>query len=186
MSVTAAELAGSVREIGSLWKADRAQRQSRRHLERGDFDLLREAGLLAAIAPVDAGGLWEGAESSFRPLCEVYRELAAADPSVALVSSMHASVVAFWLASPDPSQPAWEEQRRAVFASAAAGDQWGTITSEPGSGGDIALTRAVAKPHDALGCIPGPTFTVTGDKHFGSGFGITDRMITTAFAEGES
>lgn len=185
MSVTAAELAGSVREIGSLWKADRAQRQSRRHLERGDFDLLREAGLLAAIAPGDAGGLWEGTVS-VRPLCEVYRELAAADPSVALVSSMHAAVIAFWLASPDPSQPAWEEQRRAVFASAAAGDQWGTITSEPGSGGDIGLTRAVAKPSDAIGCIPGSTFAVTGDKHFGSGSGITDRMITTAVAEGES
>ena len=27
---------------------------------------------------------------------------------------------------------------------------------------------------------------MTGDKHFGSGFGITDRMITTAIPEGES
>ena len=36
-----------------------------------------------------------------------------------------------------------------MFASAVAGEQWGTITSEPGSGGDIARTRAVAAPLDA-------------------------------------
>jgi len=99
---------------------------------------------------------------------------------------MHAAVIAFWLASPDAAQPDWEDQRRAVFASAVAGDQWGTITSEPGSGGDIARTRSLASPQDANGVIPGRTYTVTGDKHFGSGSGITDRMITTAVAEGET
>ena len=186
MSLTLDEVAGSVREIGALWRADRATRQARRHLDRADFDLLRGAGLLTAIAPLDAGGLWKGAESTARPICELYRTLAAADPSVALVSSMHPAVIAFWLASPDAAQPEWEEQRQAVFASAIAGDQWGTITSEPGSGGDIARTRAVARPHDAAGVIAGRTYTITGDKHFGSGSGITDRMITTALPEGET
>jgi alkylation response protein AidB-like acyl-CoA dehydrogenase len=99
---------------------------------------------------------------------------------------MHPSVVAFWLASPDGSKPDWEEQRRAVFASAVAGEQWGTITSEPGSGGDIARTRAVASPSDVEPFLPGGSYTVTGDKHFGSGSGITDRMMTTAVPEGES
>ena len=180
MSTVAAELAGAVREIGSQWRAARPERQSRRHLDRADFDLLRDAGLLAAVAPVEAGGLWERVEVSTRWICGLYRELASADPSVALVSSMHPSVVAFWLASPDPSQADWEEQRRAVFDSAVRGDQWGTITSEPGSGGDIARTRAVARPHESDGFLPGRTYAVTGDKHFGSGSGITDRMITTA------
>ena len=186
MPVTVAEVAAAVDEIASKWRADRAQRQLRTHLDIADFELLRGAGLLSLIAPVGSGGLWQSLGSSVRPVCDVYRRLASADPSVALVSSMHPSVVAFWLASPDPSQREWEEQRRAVFAGAAAGEQWGTITSEPGSGGDIHRTRAVAAPLDAEPFLPGRTYGVTGDKHFGSGLGVTDRMMTTAIPEGET
>jgi alkylation response protein AidB-like acyl-CoA dehydrogenase len=185
MGVTTAEVAHAIDEIAERWRGERAERQARRHLERADFDALRDAGLLSLIAPVEDGGLWEGLGASIRPLCQAYRRLASADPSVALVSSMHPAVVAFWLASPDPCQPAWEAQRRAVFASAAAGEQWGTITSEPGSGGDIARTRAVASPIDTEPFLPGATYAVTGDKHFGSGLGITDRMMTTAVPDGE-
>ena len=126
------------------WRAQRAERQARRHLDRADFDALRDAGLLTMPVPVEAGGLWSGVAASARPLCETYRSLAGGDASVALVSSMHPAVIAFWLASPDPSQPEWERQRSAVFASALAGEQWGTITSEPGSGGDLFKTRATA------------------------------------------
>ena len=180
------DVARAVDEIGARWRADRKERQTRRHLDAADFGLLRDAGLLTLIAPVDSGGSWIDMPSSARSLCAIYRRLAGADPSVALVSSMHPSVLAFWLASPDPSQPAWEEQRQAVFASALAGEQWGTITSEPGSGGDIARTRAVATPRPAASSLPGATYGVTGDKHFGSGMGITDHMITTAVSEGEA
>ena len=186
MPVGLAELESGVREIASGWRAERSERQARRHLDRRDFDLLRDAGLLSLAAPVDAGGLWTSVESSLRPMCARYRELASADSSVALVSSMHPAVIAFWLASPDSSQASWEEQRRAVFASAVAGEQWGTITSEPGSGGDLARTRAVATPIDSEPFMPGRAYGVTGDKHFGSGSGITDRMITTAIPDGES
>ena len=175
----------SVTEIASGWRSDRALRQLRRHLDPADFALLREAGLLTTLAPVDSGGLWESMEASVRPVCEVYRQLGAAEPSVALVSSMH-SVIGFWLASPDPSQPKWEKQRRAVFASAVSGEQWGTITSEPGSGGDISRTRSVATPLDVEPFLPGRSYAVSGDKHFGSGSGICDRMMTTAIPEGES
>ena len=137
-------------------------------------------------APASEGGLWQDMPSSVRAICDIYRRLASADPSVALVSTMHPAVVAFWLASTDPSQSAWEEQRSAVFASAAAGHQWATITSEPGSGGDINRTRATASPLDGDAFLPGTLYGVTGDKHFGSGSGIADRMITTAIPEGES
>jgi alkylation response protein AidB-like acyl-CoA dehydrogenase len=181
-----AQVGDAVREIAADWRADRAERQVRRHLDRADFARLRDAGLLRLIAPVDAGGLLESIEASARPMCGIYRELAAADPSVALVSSMHPSVIAFWLATPDPSQAAWEEQRRAVFASAVAGEQWGTITSEPGSGGDISRTRSVALPLDVEPFLPGRSYAVTGDKHFGSGSGVTDRMMTTAIPQGET
>ena len=185
MAIALSEVERSVGEICARWSDDRSARQRRRHLERVDFDLLRDAGLLSLWSPADMGGLWSGAESSIRPVCEIYRQLASADPSVALVSSMH-SVLAFWLASPDSAQPEWEEQRRAVFASGLAGDQWGTITSEPGSGGDIARTRSVAKPLQGQDFLPGRRYAVTGDKHFGSGSGITHRMMTTALPEGES
>jgi hypothetical protein len=84
---------------------------------------------------------------------------------------MHAAVISYWVTNPDTSQADWEEQRRAVFASAAAGEQWGTITSEPGSGGDISRTRAVARPHDAERFLPGRMYAVSGTKHFGSGSG---------------
>ena len=73
-----------------------------------------------------------------------------------------------------------------MFASAVAGEQWGTITSEPGSGGDIARTRSVASPLDAEPFLVGRSYGVTGAKHFGSGLGITDRMMTTAIPEGET
>jgi alkylation response protein AidB-like acyl-CoA dehydrogenase len=180
MPIAVGDVDAAVREIATEWRSERAERQARRHLERADFDRLRDAGLLLLPAPVPSGGLWDRIETSLRPLCEIYRHLASADPSVALVSTMHPAVVAFWLAIPDPSRPEWEEQREAVFASAVAGEQWGTITSEPGSGGDIARTRSVATPLDAEPFLPGRSYAVTGDKHFGSGSGITDRMITTA------
>jgi alkylation response protein AidB-like acyl-CoA dehydrogenase len=182
---TTADVVADVRAIADDWRADRKERQGRRHLDQADFDRLRDAGLLRLVAPVDSGGLLDSIEASVRPLCEAYRQLAAGDPSVALVSSMHPAVVAFWLASADAAQPAWEEQRRAVFASAAAGEQWGTITSEPGSGGDIAKTKATATPADLEPFLPGRTYAVTGDKHFGSGSGVTDRMMTTAVPDGE-
>jgi alkylation response protein AidB-like acyl-CoA dehydrogenase len=180
------DVARAIDEIGAQWRRDRPHRQARRHLDAADFDLLRDAGLLTLIAPLESGGAWADMSSSARSLCAIYRSLGAADPSVALVSSMHPAVITFWLASPDPSQVPWEAQRQAVFASALAGDQWGTITSEPGSGGDIGRTRAVAVPAGTESSLPGATYAVTGDKHFGSGSGITDRMITTAVPEGES
>jgi alkylation response protein AidB-like acyl-CoA dehydrogenase len=185
MSSSATTVTHAVEEIAGAWKEQRTDRQQRRHLETADFEALRSTGLLTMLVPVEAGGLWAGAGESARQMCAAYRVLAGGDPSVALVSSMHPSVIAFWLASPDPSQAEWEEQRRALFASAVAGEQWGTITSEPGSGGDIFRTRATAVALDHESFLPGGAFAVTGDKHFGSGMGVTDRMITTAVAEGD-
>jgi alkylation response protein AidB-like acyl-CoA dehydrogenase len=176
-------------EIGGLarrWKEERAERQVRRHLERDDFDALKAAGLWRSVVPESQGGLWRGVQASTRPLAEALRALASGDPSVALVSAMHPAVVGYWLCTDDPAQPAWTEQRRAVFDSAAAGYQWGTITSEPGSGGDILRTRTEAIPSDERHAdIPGPCYLLTGDKHFGSGYGISDFMFTTGRVPGD-
>jgi alkylation response protein AidB-like acyl-CoA dehydrogenase len=186
MPVEADEVATAVDKIADAWRADRRERQARRHLERSDFDALREAGLLTLGIPASSGGAWLGVEASIRAVCGVYRRLAGGDASVALVSSMHPSVISYWTTNADPSQPDWEAQREAVFASAMAGDQWGTITSEPGSGGDIFRTRSTASPADTTPFLLGAGYAVTGDKHFGSGMGMTDRMITTAIPDGES
>src|SRR2546423_13464664 len=93
------ELAAAVAQISAAWRADRKERQARRHLERADFDALRDAGLLLAPVPTELGGMWEGAPSSARWIAEIFRALGSADPSVALVSSMHPSVLAFWLST---------------------------------------------------------------------------------------
>jgi alkylation response protein AidB-like acyl-CoA dehydrogenase len=180
------DVEAAVHDLAGGWRGDRKERQARRHLDRADFDALRDSGLLGLAVPVDAGGLWEGAASA-RRLCELYRHLAGGDPSVTLVSAMHPAVIGYWLYGPDDAAPAWQAQRSAVFASALAGEQWGTITSEPGSGGDIAKTKAEAVPLEGDPFLAGDLYGISGDKHFGSGSGICDRMITTALpADGDA
>jgi alkylation response protein AidB-like acyl-CoA dehydrogenase len=181
-----AQVQSEIAQVAAEWRSERAERQGRRHLDAVDFDRLRSSGLLSAAVPEELGGLWRSVAESTRPIGEVLRLLARADPSVALVSAMHPAVIGFWLARPDEANPSWCEQRDAVAMTAAQGRQWGTITSEPGSGGDIARTTAVAVP-DPGGerFLPGETYRVSGTKHFGSGSGITDFMITTARPEGD-
>jgi len=166
---------------------DRRDRLGRTSLHREDFDALSDAGLRTAILPERRGGLWRDLRSSARPLCELHRVLAQGDPSVALVCSMHPSVLAFWLAMdqvPGDDGPAWERQREQVLDTVADGAWWGTATSEPGTGGDVTRSRAVARRDgNAGGDAPG--WRIEGQKHFGSGSGMTSFMLTTAVAEGE-
>lgn len=186
MGTTWAALSDGVVELANEWRADRPIRQARRSLDPGDFARLARAGFLDVVVPEDRGGLWRSVVESTRPICAVLRTLAAADPSVALVASMHPAVIGFWLARPDPERAAWTEQCEAIVATAAAGAQWGTITSEPGSGGDMLRTRTQAVPDgEANGDVPGAAYRLSGDKHFGSGSGVTSYMITTAVADGE-
>ncbi|MGA7730232.1 MAG: acyl-CoA dehydrogenase family protein [Chloroflexia bacterium] len=174
----------NIRGISAGFSQDRTTRQRRRKLIQDDFDHLRDAGFLLTAVPVEQGGLWENVARSTRPVSEILRTLARGDSSVALVSSMHPSVLVFWLATthvPAPFEEAWEEQKRRIFQSAVDGSWWGTITSEPGSGGDIGRTQVVATPDP-----PGDRYRISGQKHFGSGSGITSYMITTAVPAGDA
>jgi alkylation response protein AidB-like acyl-CoA dehydrogenase len=186
VSRTTDEICAQVADLADEWRSQRTDRQLRRHLDPADFAALRECGLPLLPVPVDHGGTWEYAEASARPMLRTFRHLAGGDPSVALVSAMHPAVITYWLTTDDPGDDAWVRQQAAVYASAAEGHQWGTITSEPGSGGDIAKTRAaaVADP-DLEPFLAGDRYRVSGDKHFGSGSGVADRMLTTALPEGE-
>ena len=74
---------------------------------------------------------------------------------------------------------AWREQRHRVLSAAKAGEWFGTISSEPGTGGDVMATRATAAPDEE------GRWRVSGDKHMGSGLGVTSYMITIAVPEGE-
>ena len=179
------EVHRDVEALAATWRADRAERQARRHLEPGDFAALAGTGFLQGVVPEAMGGLWRGVDQSARPLCDALRTLARGDASVALVSAMHPAVVGFWLALDGDGHRPWADQRTAVCETVRAGRQWGTITSEPGSGGDIAktTTAAVAARHDDAP-LPGATYDLTGMKHFGSGSGIADLMVTTALPDG--
>lgn len=174
----------AVAALAAEFAADRRARQRRLSLDPADFDRLGDAGLRCTGLPVHRGGLWDDVQTSTRPICEIFRALAHGDPAVALVCSMHPAVLAFWLATPEVPEPhaaAWHEQREQLFSTVEAGAWWGTITSEPGSGGDVTRSKAVAR-RDGPGSA---SFRISGQKHFGSGSGISSYMLTTAVPEGE-
>ena len=174
--------------IADGWRAERGERLKRTALDRADFAALAEGGYLGLAVPTDQGGAWTSPAGSTRGIAGALRTLAAGDASPALVAAMHPAVLSFWLANPVDGADEWEAQRRAVFATAADGAQWGTVTSEPGSGGDVARTSTVARPADEGAVdveIPGRRYHLSGDKHFGSGTGVCSYMITTAVPDGE-
>ncbi len=174
-----------IRKLAAEFAGERSERQLRRELVRSDFDRLRDTGFLLSAVPVEYGGIWESSELSNRAVCEMLRALAHGDSSIALVASMHPSVILFtgWLTqaeAPQPYREAWDEQRRWVFQTALDGHQWGTMVSEPGSGGDMSKTTATARPSSQDG-----VYLLSGEKHFGSGSGITSYVLTTAVPDGE-
>ena len=178
----AAVIFHSIQQIAREFARQRRERQLRRALDPQDFKVLNEAGFLLTGVPAERGGLWIDLARSTRPIGEILRALARGDSSVALVSSMHPAVHSFWLSTPRVTAPyvdAWAAQREEIAASALAGDWWGTITSEPGSGGDVGRTKTVARFDGSGG------WRLWGQKHFGSGSGITSFMITIALPEGE-
>jgi alkylation response protein AidB-like acyl-CoA dehydrogenase len=174
----------NLQAISTDFAAARRERQQRRELVAADFARLRDAGFLLTGVPVDNGGIWESVGASARPICEMLRVIAQGDSSVALVCAMHPAVLNFWMATkeaPAPFHKAWEEQRRSIFRNVCEGAWWGTIASEPGTAGDIAKTKATARPGPSNG-----SYLFTGLKNFGSGSGITSYMITVAVPDGDS
>jgi alkylation response protein AidB-like acyl-CoA dehydrogenase len=174
-----------VRALADEWARDRPQRQRRRELDAADFEQLRQTGIHLACMPAEEGGLWDGRVQSTRLICDLLRVLAGADSSVALVSAMHPAVLVTtrWLdrsTAPEPYRVAWEAQRAWAFQTVRDGAWWGTIQSEPGTGGDLSKTKTIARS------VAGLTYRISGEKHFGSGSGVAHYMITSARPEGEA
>jgi alkylation response protein AidB-like acyl-CoA dehydrogenase len=173
----------NVRQIAAGFAEQRRERQQRTFLDRADFDMLADAGMLLTGVPASMGGLWVDVATSVRPFCEILRVLAMGDPAVALVSAMHPAVLGFWLTRPEAPEPhsgAWQAQTATLYQSALDGHWWGTVTSEPGSGGDVTRSKAIAR-RDGNG-----SYRISGQKHFGSGSGISSYMLTSAVPEGEA
>ena len=173
----------SVAPIAERFSTERQERQQRRHLEKADFDDLARVGFTRAAVPIAQGGLWETLPAAARPICQGLRTLATGDSSVALVCAMHPAVLSYWLVAADVASPdpIWKAQCETVFQSAQDGHWWGTLTSEPGSGGDVLQTRTRAQ-----GGPPPTAYRLSGSKHFGSGSGMMSYMVTTALPDGET
>src|SRR5256714_2363457 len=88
MGISWPDVEHAVTEIADSWRADRAERQTRRHLDPADFERLRAAGVLSAPGPRAVGGPSRQVAGSTRPLCPLPRALPAADPPLALASAV--------------------------------------------------------------------------------------------------
>ena len=166
------------------WAAEREDRQRRTNADPADYDRLKALGINLMGVPVEFGGTWENLAQSARPICTMLRCLAQGDPSITLSSAMHQSVLASWRVPivPEPFNDGWQQQRKEVFSTVTSGAWWGTIVSEPGSGGDTGLTRAACVPEDASTF----RYRLSGQKHFGSGSGLNSFMTTRAVPQGET
>jgi alkylation response protein AidB-like acyl-CoA dehydrogenase len=101
--VNSSAIAENVRSVSAQFAQERHERQRRRELVKSDFDQLKEAGLHLTGVLAEHGGMWESVSQSTRPICELLRVLAHGDSSIALVSTMHASVLR--LRFPPPFNP---------------------------------------------------------------------------------
>jgi len=166
------------------WASERDDRQQRTEADPADYEQLRQLGIPLMGVPVEFGGFWENLSQSARPMCTMLRMLAKGDPSITLSSAMHQGVLASWRlpSVPEPFNEGFQRQRKEVFETVIGGAWWGTIVSEPGSGGDTGLTRSQCIPDDQGDF----KYRLSGQKHFGSGSGLTSFMTTRAVAEGES
>ena len=174
----------AIPKLAMEWASQRQDRQQRIEADPQDYDQLRKLGVHLMSVPVEFGGTWESISQFARPFCTMLRTLAQGDPSITLASAMHQGVLGSWRipSVPEPYNDAWQKQRREVFSTVADGAWWGTIVSEPGSGGDTGLTRTACVPEDQ-GSLK---YRMSGQKHFGSGSGLTSFMTTRAVPQGDT
>ena len=177
--VSTQEVIQALQGVAEDFATEIVPRQKRRELDPADFEKVAEAGFLLTGVPVESGGLWSGVATSSRDYAQMVRLLAHGDPCVALVAAMHPAVTGFFLGveTVEDHPVAWRQQRAEVLELSRT-RWWGTVTSEPGSGGDILKTRTegVLQADGRYG--------LTGDKHFGSGSGHADFMVTTGKIQG--
>src|SRR4029078_13259910 len=100
----------NIAAVAAGWSSELAARLERSALDKVDFATLREACLTLTGVPEKMGGVWQSGARSTRPTGTIFRTLARVDPSVALVATMHTTVLALWLWG--PVQPALAPHRQ--------------------------------------------------------------------------
>ncbi len=175
------ELQKNIEGIVAAWMPSRRSRLDRKALDKTDFLALTEAGLTLTGVPENFGGFWHNGEKSALPIAMLFRKLATVDPSLALVATMHPTVLLMWMTGPtDRGSVGWNEQREMIFSAVKEGHWFGTVASEPGIGGDLLATKAKAKSEGDR------VWRMSGDKFMASGSGMTSFMLTVAVPDGES
>ena len=168
LSSAAASVAPSVVPTGSDWRAAAAEvaarlrataveRERQGKAPRGEVALLRHAGLLTLLNPVEFGG----GGASFADAFHVVRIIAQADASIAQILSYHylLSHSAFWRATP-------EQAERLIRASVAGQWFWG----------------GASNPRDPLTVLTpdGDGLRLNGRKTFASNASLADRITLRA------
>lgn len=108
-------------ELAARFRAGASERDQRRSVPRRQVQELAQAGLLAATVPAEYGG----SDIAVTTLAEVFRLLAAADPSIAQIPHSHFVSVNLLKVAGTPSQ------RSFFFAEMLAGGSFGNAQTEP-------------------------------------------------------
>lgn len=140
------------RRLADSFAVEAADRDRERRIPRAELDELSASGLLAATVPADHGG----ADVGTRTLLEVFRLLAAADPSIAQIPQSHFAYVNVLRESATP------EQKRSFFAEVLSGKRFGNAQTETGS-------RTVQDVQTRLKPAGDGDFTLNGKKGYSTG-----------------
>lgn len=182
-SATTAQSDPIYTDIADSFRAARKDRLGKDSINPTDFAAIADAGYLLLGVPMEMGGLWHDLKQTGPVLAETIRALARGDSSVALVAAMHPAVLAYWHAGTGRNPlDTLTHQAQLNFGTVLDGHWWGTLMSEPGSGGDVSKTRTIAATASGAGATHdnADAVSLTGEKHFGSGSGQTSFMVTTA------
>ena len=120
------EIAAAVDEIGRAWRAGTRRTDGVAGTStRTTSSVSATPACCAPSCRCDHGGAWVSLTESARALCAIYRGLAGAESSVALVSAMHPAVLCYWLRAPDPGDPAWTSSATPCSPARVAGEAMG-------------------------------------------------------------
>ncbi|MFD9381387.1 SfnB family sulfur acquisition oxidoreductase [Streptomyces sp. NPDC059999] len=147
-----AEALAVAAELADAFRVGAADRDAGRVLPRAELDRLSASGLLGITVPSAHGGADVGA----RTLAEVFRLLAAADPSLAQIPQSHFVYVNVL------RRQGGEAQRKFFFAEVLAGRRLGNAQSEKGTV-HVQDIRARLTPR------PDGSYLLTGEKHYSTG-----------------
>jgi SfnB family sulfur acquisition oxidoreductase len=154
--LTAPEAVAVAADLGERFAKGAAERDADRVLPVAELDELSESGLLAVTVPAAYGG----ANLSAETLAEVFRLLAAGDPSVAQVPHSHFVYVNALRHAGTPAQQAF------FFGEVLVGKRFGNAQSEIG-------TKHVRDFHTTLRPAAGG-WVLTGEKGYATGALLAD------------